>query len=100
MSLAIQEKLEESVWTVALDGRLDSQSAPQLEDLVHEKAGQFTEVCFDFEKLAYISSAGLRILLIVRKSVESKEKLVVKNASAEIVEILDMTKFTDYLTLA
>ena len=83
----------------ALEGRLDTITAPQLEEAVKASIGDAAELIFDFSKLAYISSAGLRVLLSAQKTMNGKGSMVVCNVSDEIREIFDVTGFTDILTI-
>ena len=65
--MQIEKKVENSVMSIALEGRLDTMTAPQLEAEVQGKLDGVTELNFDFAKLSYISSAGLRVLLSAQK---------------------------------
>ena len=62
-------------------------------------AKRITELVFDFSGLAYVSSAGLRVLLSAQKTMNEKGSMVVKNVSDEIQEIFDVTGFSDILTI-
>ena len=79
--------------TVALDGRLDTVTAPELETFLGEKLGTADLVTFDCEKLIYISSAGLRVLLTVHKRMKGAMKLI--GVSELVMEVLMMTGFAD-----
>ena len=89
-------ELNGSTAKIGISGRVDSQNAAAIEDEINEYLGKtaHTEVAVDFDGLEYISSAGLRVLLRLRKS---ETGLTVINASAEVFETLDMTGFTDML---
>lgn len=83
-----------------LSGRLDTITAPQLEEEVKASIDGITGLTFDFADLEYISSAGLRVLLSAQKTMnEIGGKMVVKNVSNEIQEIFDVTGFSDILTI-
>ena len=82
-----------------LDGRLDTITAPQLEEEVKASIDGITELIFDFSGLAYVSSAGLRVLLSAQKTMNEKGTMVVRNVSDEIQEIFDVTGFSDILTI-
>ena len=82
---------------VILEGRLDTTTAPQLEAALGEALSGVTALTFDFAKLEYISSAGLRVLLFAKKTMDGKP-MTLRNASDEIVEIFDMTGFTGFFT--
>ena len=85
--------------TVALDGRLDTTTAPQLDDELKTALDGITKLDFDLANLEYISSAGLRVLLSVQKVMNKQGEMVVKNANEEIKEIFEVTGFVDILTI-
>ena len=85
--------------TVALDGRLDTTTSPQLEEELKDALTGITELPFDLGKLEYISSAGLRVLLSAQKIMNKQGKMTVKNVSEEISEIFEVTGFSDILTI-
>ena len=83
---------------LAIEGRIDSITAPDFEKEV-VSLGEVNEVTFDFEKVEYISSAGLRVLLKAQKSIGKKGKVRVINANDDIKEIFEMTGFEDVITI-
>jgi anti-sigma B factor antagonist len=83
----------------ALEGRLDTSTAPQLEEAVNGDISGVTELTFDFSKLEYISSAGLRVLLSSQKTMNKQGKMTITNVSEEVMEIFDVTGFSDILTI-
>ena len=85
--------------TVALEGRLDTTTAPQLEEEVKESLSGVESLVFDFAKLEYVSSAGLRVLLSAQKIMNKQGSMVVKNSSEEVKEIFEVTGFSDILTI-
>lgn len=82
-----------------LEGRLDTTTAPQLEAELNNSIGGVTALKFDFEKLDYISSAGLRVLLSSQKTMNKQGTMVISNVSPEVKEIFDVTGFSDILTI-
>ncbi|MCR5329418.1 MAG: STAS domain-containing protein [Saccharofermentans sp.] len=84
---------------VVLEGRLDTTTAPQLEAALGEALSGITDLKFDFEKLEYISSAGLRVLLSTQKIMNKQGAMVISNTSPEVKEIFDVTGFSDILTI-
>ncbi len=82
-----------------LEGELNSLTAPSLEKDVQEASKDINEIVYDFAKLTYISSAGLRILLISKKLLKPDEKVIVKNPCADIVELFEMTGFIDIVEI-
>ncbi len=85
--------------TIALDGRLDTTTAPQLDDELKTALAGVTKLDFDLANLEYISSAGLRVLLSAQKAMNKQGEMVVKNVSDEIKEIFEVTGFVDILTI-
>ncbi|MBE5845524.1 MAG: STAS domain-containing protein [Butyrivibrio sp.] len=83
---------------IALAGRLDTTTAPQLDEEVKAIDG-VTKLVFDFAALEYISSAGLRVLLSAQKIMNKQGSMVIKNVNEEIREIFDVTGFIDILTI-
>ena len=84
---------------IILEGRLDTTTAPQLEAQLQDALGSVTDLKFDLEKLEYISSAGLRVLLSSQKVMNKQGKMVITNTSTEVKEIFDVTGFSDILTI-
>ena len=84
---------------VILEGRLDTTTAPTLEADLKESLDGVAKLVFDLEKLEYISSAGLRVLLSSQKIMNKQGSMVITNASEEVKEIFDVTGFSDILTI-
>lgn len=83
---------------IALDGRLDTTTAPQLEKELDSLTDVKTLI-IDMEKLVYISSAGLRVLLKAQKIMNKQGKMTVKNVSQEIKDIFEVTGFDELLNI-
>ena len=98
--LSITTTFEEGLARCALEGRLDTVTAPELETKLKEALTDATELVLDMEKLDYISSAGLRVLLSAQKIMTGKEgKMKLTGVSGIIMEIFDTTGFTEILTI-
>ena len=97
--MTITKTLEGTTLTIALEGRLDTTTAPQLESELSTALDGVEDLIFDMTELEYISSAGLRVLLSAQKRMNRQGSMVVRHASADIMEIFDVTGFTDILTL-
>ena len=97
--LNITKNANGSNLTIGLEGRLDTTTAPELEGEIKELLPEVTDLVFDLEKLEYISSAGLRVLLSTQKVMNTKGTMVVKNAREELKEIFEVTGFADILTI-
>ena len=85
--------------TIALEGRLDTTTAPVLESELKGSLDGIKELVFNLEKLQYISSAGLRVLLSAQKTMNKQGSMLIRNASEDIREIFDVTGFSDILTI-
>ena len=98
--LNITNSIENGKAVVVPEGRLDTVTAPDFEKSVKEIIGGANELTLDFEKLEYISSAGLRALLIGQKTAASKGgKFLIINASEAVVEVFRVTGFNNVLTV-
>lgn len=89
---------EGSTLTLALEGRLDTSTAPQLEAELGGLTG-VTELVFDFSQLQYLSSAGLRVLLTAQKIMNKQGRMVVRHVNDTILEVFEVTGFRDILTI-
>lgn len=85
--------------TVALVGRLDTTTAPELEEEWKEGLNGVTALIVDFSKLEYISSAGLRVILSAQKKMNTQGSMVIKNVNEGIMEVFEITGFSDILTI-
>ena len=85
---------------VALEGRLDTATAPQLEAALTDALDGVEELTIDLEKLDYMSSAGLRILLSAQKRMMKQGAMKVVHVNKIIMEIFEVTGFSDILTIA
>ena len=88
-----------SALNLALEGRLDTTTAPQLEAELKSALSGVTELVFDFAKLDYISSAGLRVLLSAQKVLNKQGSMKIVNVNETIMEVFDVTGFVDILTI-
>ena len=90
---------EGTTLTVALAGRLDTVTAPQLEGELRTAVNGITELIFDLSDLSYISSAGLRVLLSAQKVMNRQGSMTIRNVKPEIMDIFDVTGFVDILNI-
>ncbi len=97
--MTIDKKLEGNSLTVTLAGRLDTNTAPLLEAELKQSLNGITVLVFDFGGLAYISSAGLRVLLAAQKVMNRQGNMVLKNVNDDINEVFEITGFSDILTI-
>ena len=85
--------------TLKVEGRLDTITSPELETVLKEELDGVSSLTFDFSALDYISSAGLRVLLAAQKRMNKQGEMKVTGVSEIIMEIFDVTGFTDILTI-
>lgn len=97
--MEIRKQADSDQLVVTLTGRLDTITAPQLEKELKEDIHKVTSLCFDFEALEYISSAGLRVLLSAQKIMNRQGSMVVRNVNEAVMEIFEVTGFKDLLTI-
>ena len=98
--MTINKTEENGKTTIALEGRLDTGTAPKLQEELMPVFGMTNEIALDFSRLVYVSSAGLRVLLMAQK--ESKKKgvpMTLAGVSGEIMEVFEMTGFADMLNI-
>ncbi len=84
---------------VSIMGRVDTTTAPQLESELKAELNGITDLYLDFAEVEYISSAGLRVLLSVQKIMNRQGKMVLSNVNEAIMEIFEVTGFTDILDI-
>ncbi len=97
--LEFEKNYDDSVLTVALDGKLDTATTPELAAALEEDEEKAGKIIFDMEKLKYISSAGLRLLLSLHKKMAGKDGFIIKNVNETNMEILEFTGFADILNI-
>ena len=95
----IVQKREGDALTIALEGYLDTTTAPELEAVLETALEGVKDLTFDFEKLEYISSSGLRLLLFSQKAMNVQGKMKVVHVNDTIQEIFEVTGFCDVLTI-
>ncbi len=97
--LTIEKNLNAPALTVALIGRLDTTTAPELEKELKASLDGITELTFDLAALEYISSAGLRVLLSAQKTMNRQGTMKLTHVNETIMEIFEVTGFSDILTV-
>lgn len=97
--MIINKTVNGSEMKVELEGRLDTTTAPQLEAVFRRNISGITELVIDMEKLAYISSAGLRVLLSAQKVMNKQGSMTIRNVPPEIMDIFEVTGFVDILNI-
>ena len=97
MDIKVTKKAKEL--TVAIEGRLDTLTSPQLEETLKQELDGIETLILDFAELYYISSAGLRVLLSAIQRMEKQGRMVVRNVSEDVMDVLEVTGFVDDLNI-
>ena len=97
--MTITKKQNGAALEIALEGRLDTMTAPELEAELKNDMGGAESLTLDFSKLDYISSAGLRVLLSAHKAMSAKGGMKVTNVNEIVQEVFEVTGFSDILTI-
>ena len=84
---------------ISLEGRLDTSTAPELDEVLKDSLPGVTDLTLNLEKLEYLSSAGLRVLLSAQKTMNKQGSMVVTGVNETIMEIFEITGFSDILTI-
>ncbi len=97
--MLISKELKATELVISLDGRLDTSTAPQLEAELKNALEGVKTLIIDMANLVYISSAGLRVLLKAQKVMNKQGGMTVKNVSQEIMDIFEVTGFSEILNI-
>ena len=97
--MTIEIKRNEQGLTIEVVGRLDTITAPVLEQRIGENISGVSNLILDFKGLEYISSAGLRVLLGTQKKMQKSGVMKLINVCEEVMEVFEMTGFADILTI-
>ena len=97
--MTITKTLNGTALEIALEGRLDTMTAPELEAELSKSMADAESLTLDFSKLDYISSAGLRVLLSAHKAMSAKGGMKVTHANEIVQEVFEVTGFADILTI-
>ena len=97
--MLINKEAKGNELVISLDGRLDTVTAPQLEEELKNNIDNLTSLIIDMEKLVYVSSAGLRVLLKAQKIMNKQGSMKIRNVSQEIKDIFEVTGFDEILNI-
>lgn len=97
MNIEIERITEETI--IRLSGRLDTTTAPSLEKAINEDVADEKNLVFDVKFLEYVSSAGLRVILSTQKKMQNIGSMKFINVSEAVMEVFQITGFTDILTI-
>ena len=84
---------------IALEGRLDTTTAPELEKAINDEGEVLKSLVLDFKGVDYISSAGLRVLLTAQKKMNVQGSMELRNVSEAVMDVFEMTGFADILVI-
>ena len=97
--MTIEKNLNGNELNVKVVGRLDTTTAPELEAALKESFAGVEKLVFDFAALEYLSSAGLRVILLAQKTMQKQGTMVIRNINDTINEIFEVTGFIDILNI-
>ena len=97
--LDVKKTIQNGNASFTLSGRLDTTTAPELEREVKVCSDGITDLTIDMKDLDYISSAGLRVLLSAQKLMNKQGKMTIRNVNETVMEIFEVTGFSDILTI-
>ena len=97
--MTIEKKINNDAVTLIVSGRLDTQTAPELEAELDAVLSGLKELTFDMTNLEYVSSAGLRVILKAQKAMNAQGAMKLTGVNDSIMEVFDITGFLDILTI-
>ena len=97
--MTIEKKINGEAVTLIVSGRLDTQTAPELENELDSVLSGLKELTFDMTNLEYVSSAGLRVILEAQKALNAQGSMKLTGVNDSIMEVFDITGFLDILTI-
>lgn len=98
--MKINKNVSNSIMNISLEGRLDTITAPELENEINNAFEGITQVNLDFASLDYISSAGLRVILGIQKQMNKQGgEMIIKNVCPEIMDVFEITGFSDIMNI-
>ena len=97
--MTIEKKINGEALTLIVSGRLDTQTAPELEAELDSILPALKELTFDMTNLEYVSSAGLRVILKAQKAMNAQGSMKLTGVNDSIMEVFDITGFLDILTI-
>ena len=97
--MTINKEKNNGILTLAIEGRLDTVTAPELEKVVNEETADVRELILDMKGLEYISSAGLRVLLAAQKKMNKQGVMKLTDVCDAVMQVFEMTGFADILTI-
>lgn len=99
MIMNVVKKQEGSELLMEIEGGIDTTTAPELNEILNSSLNDVENLILDFKKVDYISSAGLRVLLVTYKEMSKKGSMVIRNVNDNVMDIFSMTGFINILTI-
>ena len=84
---------------IELSGSLDTMTAPELDKVIRESLNDVKSLVFDFSKVDYVSSAGLRVLLVAYKVMQQQGTMVLRHVNSDIMDVFSITGFVEFLQI-
>ena len=97
--MTITKEINGSKLLLKISGRLDTASSPELQEVLNNSLDGAASLVLDLKEFEYISSSGLRVLLSAHKSMSGKEGMIVKNVNETVMEVFEITGFSDILSI-
>jgi anti-sigma B factor antagonist len=97
--MEIIKELNDNSLVIKVIGELNSFTAPELEAVIKNDLANVKDLCFDFQKLDYLSSAGLRVLLVAQKIMSKQGKMSLRHVNNSVMEIFEITGFINVLDI-
>ena len=97
--MEIIKKLNNEELLITLKGELNTTTAPELEKVIDSELKGVTTLIFEFADLRYLSSAGLRVLLVAQKIMNKQGKMIVRHPNEDVMDVFDITGFVNVLTI-
>lgn len=95
----ITKKRDGNSMILTLEGRLDTTTAPQLEEVISKELDGIESITMDFKQLDYLSSAGLRVILAAQKKMNKQGEMVIRHVNETIMEVFEVTGFSGILNI-
>ena len=97
--MKINKDLKEGNLTLSIEGEINSYTAPELEEVIKNDLNGVKSLVFDFKGVEYLSSAGLRVLLVAQKVMNKQGKMSLRNVNKSVMEVFEITGFSNILDI-
>ena len=97
--MKIDKDLKDGKLVLAIEGEINSFTAPELEEVIKNDLNGVKSLFFDFKEVEYLSSAGLRVLLVAQKIMNKQGKMSLRNVNKSVMEVFEITGFSNILDI-